>query len=118
MTALQLQRARRFELSAPATFWWMAGEGSLRSSIGVTKDISNSGVLIAASECPPVGAAIQVAVLLPRSEGRGYGMKLQGEGVVVRVDDTRSANFAERPFVFAASVQFYPEQLEASEQPS
>lgn len=118
MATLLLQRAKRFELRAPARFWWVLGKGSLHSSMGVTRNISNSGILIAASECPPLGAAIQVEVLLQRSEGSSYGMKLGGEGVVVRMDETRCADFNEQQFAFAASVHFYPEQLDAAEQPS
>ena len=118
MTSLLLQRARRFELRAPATFWWMSGKGLLHSCTGVTRNISNSGVLIATSEYPPVGTAIQIAVLLPRSEGSGYGMKLQGEGIVVRMDEIGCTDFVEQPFAFAASVHFYPEQLDAAEKTS
>lgn len=76
MRTLQLHSARRFELSAQAAFWWMSGKRLLHSSMGVTRNISNSRVLIGASECSPVGAAIQVAVLLPQNEGSGYGIKL------------------------------------------
>jgi hypothetical protein len=54
----------------------MSGKRLLHSSVGVTRNISNSRVLIGASECSPVGAAIQVAVLLPQNDGSGYGIKL------------------------------------------
>jgi hypothetical protein len=99
-------------------FWWVPAKGSLLSSMGVTRNVSNSGVLIAASECPPVGAVVQVEVLLPRIEGNGYGMKLHGEGIVVRMETAICADLAEQPYAFAASVQFYPEQVDAAEQPS
>lgn len=109
------RRTKRFEYAAPATFWWSPGGGFLQSATGVTRDIGNTGVLIETSECPPPGVHIQVTVFLPLIEGSGYGMKLHGEGVVVRVEGGR-ADTDEQPTAFAASVHFYPEQVDPSEQ--
>jgi hypothetical protein len=116
MMALTKQRTKRFEYAAPATFWWSPAEGFLHSSNGVTRNIGSNGVLIETGECPPAGVHIQVTVYLPRVEGSGYAMKLHGEGLVVRVEGGLMGS-DEQPTAFAASVQFYPEQLDGSEQP-
>lgn len=112
-----IQRGKRFECAAPVEYWWPVAEGVVKSGMGVTRNIGNSGVLIAASECPPAGVHIQMTVFLPRSEGSGYAMKLHGEGLVVRIEND-ALDPDERPIGFAASVQFYPEPMDASEQVS
>ena len=114
---LLMQRAKRFECAAPVAFWWPLAQEAVQSGMGVTQNIGNSGVLIVTDECPPTGVHIQMTVYLPQIEGSGYAMKLHGEGIVVRVEsETSDSN--ERPTGFAASVQFYPEPLDASEQAS
>lgn len=110
---LHLRRARRYEVSAPVSYWWAASKGPIHSSAGETLNISDSGVLVAASECPPMGASIQMTVLLPRLRDKGFGMKLHGEGMVVRVENGDTPLSAPAK-AFAASVQFYPE---TSDQP-
>lgn len=114
---LLMQRAKRFECAAPVAFWWPLAQGAVQSGMGVTQNIGNSGVMIAANECPPAGVHIQMTVFLPRFEGSGYAMKLHGEGVVTRVE-SETLDSDERPIGFAASVQFYPEPMDASEQAS
>jgi hypothetical protein len=44
----------------------------------------------------------------------GPGMTWHGEGVVLRVENTRDERSSFGKFAFAALVQFYPEQREAS----
>ena len=112
-----MQRTKRFECSAPVAFWWPLGQGVVQSGLGVTRNISNSGVLIEASECPAVGTPIQMMVFLPRIEGNGYRMKLNGEGVVVRVEGEETG-LDQGLTRFAASVQFYQEPVDGSEQPA
>lgn len=116
MKAFYLDRAKRFELAVPVTFWWESAKGPAKSGKGVTKNISNSGVLVTASKCPPPGVRIQLNVRMPRPEGKGYGMELHGEGTVVRVEGDATAGSGARPKGFAASVHFYPERIDPSEQ--
>lgn len=111
------RRAKRYEISVPVSYWWSASKGPIHSSLGETRNISDSGVLVAAAgECPPTGASIQVTVLLPRLREEGPGMNLHGEGTVVRVEnaDTPSSKPVK---VFAASVHFYPERPDELEEP-
>ncbi len=116
MTAFYLDRAKRFEVAVPVTFWWESPKGPTKSGKGVTKNISNSGVLVTASECPPSGVRIQLNVRMPRLGGKGYGMELHGEGTVVRVEGDATAGSGARPKGFAASVHFYPEHIDSPEQ--
>ena len=110
MAEFDLRRARRYGVSVPVSYWWSASQGPIHSCAGETRDISDSGVSVAAAgECPPIGASIQVTVPLPRLREEGPGMRLLGEGTVVRVEnaDTPSATPVK---IFAASVHFYPER--------
>ena len=111
-----MQRAKRFECAAPVAFWWPLANGVVQSGTGVTQNIGNSGVSVTATECPAAGTRIQMTVFLPRVKGNDYAMKLHGEGVVVRVESEKLGSDL-RPTGFAASVQFYPEPMDASEQP-
>lgn len=110
-------RAKRFECAAPVAFWWPLANGVVQSGMGVTRNIGNSGVLIATTECPCPGTPVQLTVFLPRPEGIGYAMKLSGEGIVVRIESERR-DLDLQATGFAASVQFYPEPMDSSEQPS
>lgn len=114
MAPFYLDRAKRFEISAPVTFWWSYDKAPAKSGKGITRNISKSGIMVTASECPPAGARIQMNVRIPQSEDRKYGMELHGEGTVVRVDEDAAAGSGAKPKRFAASVQFYPEPMEAS----
>jgi hypothetical protein len=113
MTDLELRNANRYRVAAPVDFWWPSPRGSARARRGVTRDISSRGVLVITDECPPVGAAIQMTVSLPRRKGRSHPLELHGEGVVIRVQSEKSNSLGERGF--AASVHFYPELPESSE---
>jgi hypothetical protein len=112
MPDLHPRRAHRYQVATPVSYWWLAPKGPVHSGNGKTRNISQSGVLVATSECPPSGAAIQMTIRLPRLSGSGHGMKLYGEGTVVRIEDTGFGFDSEPTKVFAASVQFYPEKSE------
>jgi len=115
MTDLELRHAKRYPLAAPVTFWWPISQSWFRAGLGTTRDISSDGVMITARECPPVGEHIHLTVLLPQPEEGGHAAKLHGEGVVVRVQSYESMPLSERTSGFAASVQFYPEVPNGSE---
>jgi hypothetical protein len=108
---LELRRARRYRLSAPALFLWAPHEGEPQGGQGVTRDINASGVYVLTDQLPPVGALIQVEVLLPKMEDSSVGMSLAGEGVVLRVEPSGSQGAGTSERGFAASVHFYPESM-------
>jgi hypothetical protein len=108
-SVIELRKAKRYRLSAPAFFLWAPQGGKPQSGRGVTRDINASGVYILADDLPPVGALVQLDILLPKLEDPGFGMSLAGEGVVLRVEPRGSQGAGTSKAGFAASVQFYPE---------
>lgn len=117
MTSWQLRHARRYSIAIPAYFWWSSGDRPIRAAQGTTRDISIDGVLVAAAACPPEGARVRLEIRLPRFRGSGYGIKLQGEGRVVRVEPGEQAIPGEGTKGFAASVQFHPRRADPAEEP-
>ncbi len=108
-SAIELRKAKRYQLSAPALFLWAPHEGQPRGGKGVTRDINASGVYVLTDQLPPVGALVQLEVLLPKMVDPGVGMSLAGEGVVLRVEPHGSQGTGTNERGFAASVHFYPE---------
>ena len=108
--AIELRKANRYQLSAPALFLWATQEGKPQSGRGVTRDMNASGVYVLTDALPPVGALVQLDILLPKLVEPGFGMSLAGEGVVLRVDSRGSNGAGAKGAGFAASVQFYPEE--------
>ena len=107
--AIELRKAKRYQLSAPARFMWAPQDRKPHSGKGVTRDINASGVYVLTDELPAVGALIQLNILLPKLEDPGFGMSLAGEGVVLRVEPRGAQGNGTSKPGFAASVQFYPE---------
>jgi len=107
--AIELRRAKRYRLSATALFEWVPEKGAPHNGEGVTRDINASGVYVVTDALPPVGALIQMEVLLPKLENPGVGMILAGEGEVLRVEPRGTRGVATIGGGFAASVHFYPE---------
>lgn len=111
--AVELRKANRYRLSAPSVILWAPEGGPAESGRGVIRDINASGVYIVTSAHPPVGARVQLEILLPQMANNQPGMQLHGEGTVIRVD---SGSIDERTCGvggFAASVIFYPNSSNA-----
>jgi hypothetical protein len=106
---VELRKTNRYRLSAPAIFWWARPDGQSQGSEGVTRDLSTAGVFVVAGLCPPVGARVQLDILLPRMNDTAVGVRLHGEGLVLRVERGGTTTTG-----FAASVQFYPEAPDES----
>lgn len=108
----ELRKANRYRVSAPVHFLWVPQHGEPISGLGVTRDVTPSGVFVVADTPPSVGSLVQLEVFLPKFTETGKGMHLNGEGVVLRVEtgDAVAGSSTERGF--AASVQFYPDASE------
>lgn len=109
---IERRKANRFRLSAPVFFYWAPQNGPAQSDQGTTRDINSHGVYIQADEVPPIGALVQMDILLPKLASSGLGMHLTGEGVVVRIEPRDANHEGWVQPGFAASVQFYPEASE------
>ena len=105
---IELRKAKRYKLNAPAVFTWAPHAGRLQSGQGTIRDINTFGVYITASELPPVGARVQIEITLPRLLESGSGMHLHGDGVVLRCEYGDKAKNG-----FAASAQLYPESADS-----
>lgn len=106
---IELRRAQRYRLNAPVEYEWADGAVSTQREEGAVRDISISGVYVEANrELPPVGTQVQLEIFLPKYSDPGTGMRLHGEGYVLRVRTVVQDADSERRG-FAASLQFYPE---------
>jgi hypothetical protein len=108
----QMRQSTRYRVAAPVSFFWSCSGSEGQGGEGVTIDISKCGVWIVSDVAPPLGASIQVTVTLPRIKGSQRGVRLEGEGVVVRSENSATKSDSGCPPNFAASVLFYPEQWE------
>jgi hypothetical protein len=109
---IELRKASRYRLNALICFLWAPPNGPVQSGQGVTRDINTCGVYVLANSSPPVGALVQVDILLPKLANDGLGMHLMGEGIVVRIEHYGASDESYFRGGFAASVQFYPEPSE------
>lgn len=97
----------RYPIAALVSFWWSCQDGALSKGQGVTHNVSESGVWIVSNFLPPADAMIQMRITLPKVEGSEKCACLEGEGVVVRMIDWKTAAGArDGPIGFAAAVHF------------
>jgi hypothetical protein len=109
---IELRKSNRYRLSAPVFFFWAPQNRPPQSDEGMTRDVNTTGVYVSADETPPVGALVQMDIMLPNLAHGGPGIHLTGEGVVLRVDPRGAKASGTNEGGFAASVQFYPEPSE------
>jgi len=64
---------------------WSDG-GEVLELAGVTRDVSMKGIFFLAGAALNVGTHLKVDVVLPTLSGQRRGMKLHGEGTVLRVE--------------------------------
>jgi hypothetical protein len=105
---IELRKAKRYPLSAPALFMWAPKDGKPQSGQGVTRDINTAGIYVLTDAMPPIGARVQMEIVLPRLADTSPGMHLQGEGIVLRCEYCDASKRG-----FAASAQFYPDAANA-----
>ena len=105
---MDLRKAKRYPLSAPASFWWERADGILQEGRGTTLDISSLGVFILATLSPPAGVHLEVEVSLRAASGAPKSVQLHGEGKVVRTGRKGSEPG------FAAAVVFQTESSDSS----
>ena len=109
---IEQRKNHRYCLSAPVFFFWATPNGPPQSGEGMTRDIETNGAYINASEPPPVGALVQMDIMLPNLSG-GPGVHLTGEGLVLRVEPSDAKTTRGSESGFAVSVQFYLQSSES-----
>src|ERR1035437_6663374 len=102
---MELRKARRYCLSAPAVYYWRGADGTLQEAQGTTRDISDRGAFILAKELPPVGKHVELQVHLSAVSGSDRTVQLLGEGTVVRTSGQEAEVSG-----FAAAVLFHTER--------
>jgi PilZ domain len=84
---------KRYPIAARVSFQWRGADRRWLKGTGVTSDIGASGASILTQEVPPLGAEVEVTVMLPTvAQGGTATGRLSGSGRVVRVID--AAGFA------------------------
>src|ERR1700733_14884994 len=67
-SVIELRKSNRYALRAPVLVEWAPQNGEPQSGQGVTRDINTFGVYIVTETLPPVGALVQMDILLPKLE--------------------------------------------------
>ena len=86
---MELRRTKRYYVQAPASFSWKDSNKSSQTAEGMTRDISTQAIFVVASHCPRAGDQLRLDVQLPSLRGTP-GVRLGGDGIVLRVDRTES----------------------------
>jgi len=110
---MELRKATRYLVSAPAFYWWDRADGTLQEGQGITLDISDRSVFILAKELPPVGKCVELDVHLPAVTGTARAALLHGEGTIVRTSGRGAKELG-----FAAAVVFQTESSDAATVPA
>lgn len=103
---IELRKNHRYRFCAPVFFYWATPNEPVRSGEGVTRDVDTNGAYINVRELPPVGALVQLEIMLPSLSGGGTGAHLSGEGVVLRVEPHNGNAPGALANGFAVSAQF------------
>jgi PilZ domain len=84
---MELRNRVRYRLSAAAFFFWEGPQGHRLSAEGVTRDISVAGAFIYTRTCPPVGATLELEILLSTAPRGGVKtVQIKTEARVIRVE--------------------------------
>ena len=81
----------RLPLKVPVIFRWRDRQGTRCRGNGFTRDLSSEGMFVVSDRCPPAGAAIKLNLILPALSREALGLRMAGQGRVLRVDATGGA---------------------------
>src|ERR1035437_2061135 len=79
------RRAIRYRMRTPIIFRWKGPDNVPLQGEGVTRDMNVAGVFVLTATCPPPNAVVQMAVLLPISDGASK-MRMKSDMTVLRVE--------------------------------
>jgi hypothetical protein len=82
----------RFPLDVPVVFWWTDANGVEQLGEGRSYDVSELGVYVCASSCPPAGARVGLKIPIPEVLDARPGLRMEVEGHVMRVEQVRSGH--------------------------
>jgi hypothetical protein len=76
--------ALRYPLRLPVVFSWQDERGRTQGSDGYCRDLGSRGIYIHSDLVPPLGAAVEMNVFLPRPEHSARPSEIHAIGRVVR----------------------------------
>lgn len=68
---------------------WQDAAGRQKECKGTTRDVSQRGAYIFASDSPPRGIAVRMVISLPPLAGEARPLRIEAEGTVLRVERIR-----------------------------
>jgi hypothetical protein len=80
----------RFPLDVPVVFWWTDANGAHQLGEGRSYDVSELGVFVCASACPPPGAQVGLKIPIPEVLDAPPALRMEVAGRVLRVEQVRS----------------------------
>lgn len=80
----------RFPMDVPVTFWWTDANGVHQLGDGRSFDVSELGVFVCASGCPPAGAQVGLKISITEEPDAPGALRMEVEGRVLRVEQARS----------------------------
>ena len=85
---MERRGATRYHLRMPVVFRCTDGKTESPASGGFTRDVSTKGVFVICDVPPPPTTCVAIEILLTPLEPEIAGLRLEGSGVVVRIDQT------------------------------
>jgi len=79
----------RYPVRAIVLFRWTNADGVGLHDGGFTRDISTAGLFVYCNRPPPLKTPLSMEVVLPLFEAPHPGLRLIGQGVVVRVEEKK-----------------------------
>jgi PilZ domain len=80
----------RYPIQALVYFWWN-DENVVRRGDGAIRDVSEHGAFVIASECPPVGADVELRFFFPQLAEAVAPARMEAEATVLRVEEISAA---------------------------
>jgi hypothetical protein len=84
--SVQPRKHYRYQLGVPVMFFWKDARGTQHEGIGLTHDISATGVYVFTTSPPPLQSIVKLKAFLPPGRSAAPPLRIHGQGRVVRVD--------------------------------
>jgi hypothetical protein len=102
---MEQRGAVRYPVRAVVLFKWTDADGVGLQDGGFTRDISTAGLFVYCKRLPPVKTAVSMEVVLPLFEAPHPGLRLIGQGVVVRVEEKKKeTGFAAKIYLDSGNI--------------
>jgi hypothetical protein len=87
----QRRNTMRFPLDVPVVYWWQDAKGEHQGE-GRVYDVSELGVFVLASACPPAGTQVSAKISIAAVPYVPRALRMQVEGRVLRVEQVGSGD--------------------------